>query len=53
MIHKLHCQFAHPSTKNLKAIIKNADAFNEEWVKLIEGISKKCEVYESVILSKK
>ena len=43
MIHKFHHQFVHLSTKNLKAIIKNADALSEN--KLIEDISKKSEIY--------
>ena len=33
MIHKLHQQFAHLSAKNLKVIVKNADALYEEYKK--------------------
>ena len=44
MIHKLHRQFAHPSAKSLKAIMNNADALDDECEKLIDDISKKCEV---------
>ena len=44
IIHKLHHQFANPSTKNLKAIIKIAGALDEECYKLIEDIFKRGEV---------
>ena len=44
MIRKLHRQFAHPSAKSLKAIMSNADALDDECARLIEDISKKCEV---------
>ena len=44
IIHKLHRQFAHPSAKNLKALMKNADAFDSDCEEIINSISEKCEV---------
>ncbi|KAJ8036474.1 hypothetical protein HOLleu_20462 [Holothuria leucospilota] len=44
MVQKLHRQFAHPSAKSLKAIMRNADALDDDCESLIENISKKCEV---------
>ena len=44
MIHKLHKQFAHPSAKNLKALMKNAYAFNGDCKEIINSISEKCKV---------
>ena len=44
MIHKLHRQFAHPSAKNLKALMTNAVAFESDCEEIINSISEKCEV---------
>ena len=44
IIHKLHRQFAHPSAKNLKALMKIADAFDSDCEEIINSISEKCEV---------
>ena len=44
VIHKLHEQFAHPSAKNLKDLMKNADAFDSDCEKMMNSISEKCEV---------
>ena len=44
MIHKLHRQFAHPSAKNLKALMRNADTFDSDCEEIIHSISEKCEV---------
>ena len=41
---KLHRQFAHPSGKNLKVLMKNAEAFDTEVDEIIEHISENCEV---------
>ena len=42
LITKLHRQFAHPTAKSLKAIMK--DALDDDCATLIEEISSKCEV---------
>ena len=44
MIHKLHRQFAHPTARSLKAIMKNADVFVEGCNTLVDEITSKCEV---------
>lgn len=44
MIKKLHRQFAHPTAKSLKAIMKNADVFDEDCNTLIDDISTKCNI---------
>ena len=44
IVQKLHRQFAHPSGKNLKALMKNAEAFGTEVDEIIEHISENCEV---------
>ena len=43
-LYKLHRQFAHPSGKNLKALMKNTEAFDTEVDEIIEHISENCEV---------
>ena len=44
VITKLHRQFGHPSDKSLKDILINAEAFDKECGKIIEDISKNCDV---------
>ena len=44
MIHKLHRQFAHPTAKNLKALMKNADTFDSDCEEITNSITEKCEV---------
>ena len=44
MVKKLHRQFAHPTAKSLKAIMKNADVLDEECDTLVDDVSKKCDV---------
>ena len=44
VIEKLHRQFAHPTAKSLKAIMKNAEVFDDECSTLIDDLSRKCEV---------
>ena len=44
MIHKLHRQFTHPSAKNLKALMKNANAFDSDCEEIINSISEMCEL---------
>lgn len=39
---KLHRQFAHPTAKNLVALIKNAEDIDTKTVQLIEMISENC-----------
>ena len=40
---KLHRQFAHPSAKNLKALLKNAEHLNDEISQIVDNISAECE----------
>ena len=44
IVQKLHRQFAHPSARNLKALMKNADAVDSEVSEIIEQISDNCNV---------
>ena len=41
---KLHRQFAHPSARNLEAVMKNADAVDSEVNEIIEQFSDNCNV---------
>ena len=44
MIKKLHRQFAHPTAQSLKAIMKNAEVFDDDCNTIIQEISSKCDV---------
>lgn len=44
MVQKLHRQFAHPSARNLKALMKNAEVLDPEIEEKIEKISETCNV---------
>ena len=44
IVQKLHRQFAHPSARNLKALMKDADAVDSEMNEIIEQISDNCNV---------
>ena len=39
----MHCQFAHPSAKNLKALLKNAEHSDDEISQIVDNISAECE----------
>ena len=43
---KLHRQFSHPDANKLKSLLKNANLVDEELFKLIDEISKRCEICE-------
>ena len=40
---KLHRQFAHPSAKKLKALLKNAEHLDDEISEIVDNISAECE----------
>ena len=44
IVQKLHRQFAHPSARNLKDLMKNADAVDSEVNEIIEQISNNCNI---------
>ena len=44
IVQKLHRQFAHPSARNLKALMKNVDAVDNEVNEIIEQISDNCNI---------
>ena len=44
MIKKLHRQFGHPSTKSLKAILKNAEVLDKHTERIVEEIGAKCDI---------
>ena len=39
----MHRQFAHPSAKNLKALLKNAEHLDDEISQIVDNISVECE----------
>ena len=43
IVTKLHRQFAHPSAKNLKALLKNAEHLDDEISQIVDNISVECE----------
>ena len=43
IVTKLHRQFAHPSAKNLKALLKNAEHLDDEISQIVDNISAECE----------
>ena len=43
IVTKLHHQFAHPSAKNLKALLKNAEHLDDEISQIVDNISAECE----------
>ena len=44
IVQKLHRQFAYPSARNLKALMKNIDAVDNEVNEIIEQISDNCNI---------
>ena len=43
IVTKLHRQFAHPSAKKLKALLKNAEHLDDEVSQMVDNISVECE----------
>ena len=44
IVQRLHRQFAHPSARNFKALMKNTDAVDNEVNEIIEQISDNCNI---------
>ena len=44
IIEKLHKQFAHPSERRLKLLLKDAGVCDNEYMKLVEEISNCCDI---------
>jgi transposase InsO family protein len=44
IVDKLHKQFAHPTEQRLKALIKDAGVRDEEYLTLIDEVSKNCQI---------
>lgn len=43
VIVKLHKQFAHPSAKRLKSLMKDAGGYTEDHLKCVDAVSESCE----------
>ena len=44
MVSKLHRQFSHPSKERLRSLVTSAGIKDQQFLKLIETVSNKCEV---------
>ena len=44
IIDKLHKQFAHPTAKRLKSLLKDADAYTKHHLDFVDRVTENCEV---------